>query len=113
MSQAGLIEITGDAAAQLKKLMAAEGVDASGVRVGVRGGGCSGLSYTLDFETDSQEKDRVFEGPLGIKLFVDVKSFLFLAGTRLDYSGGLNGKGFEFNNPNATATCGCGSSFAA
>ena len=113
MSQAGLIEITEEAATQLQKLMKAENVDSGGVRVGVRGGGCSGLSYTLDFETDSQEKDRVFEGPLGIKLYVDVKSFLFLAGTRLDYSGGLNGKGFEFNNPNATATCGCGSSFAA
>ena len=81
------------------------------IRVGVKGGGCSGLSYDLSFDTDMKEGDRVFEDK-GMKVVVDKKSFLYLIGTELDYSGGLNGKGFVFNNPNANRTCGCGESFS-
>ena len=81
------------------------------VRVGVKGGGCSGLSYQLDFDTVSKDGDEVFEDK-GIKVAVDKKSLLYLYGTELDYSGGLNGKGLFFNNPNASRTCSCGESFA-
>ena len=81
------------------------------IRVGVEGGGCSGLSYKLEFDNSLREGDQVFEDK-GIKIVVDKKSFLYLIGTELDYSGGLNGKGFVFNNPNASRTCGCGESFA-
>jgi len=109
-----LIEITESAASEVFRLLTEEKMeDADGIRVGVKGGGCSGLSYTIDFEKDEQPRDRVFEAENGIKLYVDVKSYLFLAGTVLDFSSGLNGKGFEFQNPNATSTCGCGSSFSA
>ncbi len=80
------------------------------IRVGVAGGGCSGLSYKLEFDTLLKEGDQIFEDK-GIKIVVDKKSFLYLIGTELDYSGGLNGKGFVFNNPNASRTCGCGESF--
>ena len=107
------IQITENAAHQINKIIINEKTDADGIRVGVRGGGCSGLTYNIDLEKEEQEGDRVFDGPLGIKLYVDKKSYLFLVGTVLDWSGGLNGKGFEFSNPNATATCGCGESFAA
>jgi iron-sulfur cluster assembly protein len=81
------------------------------IRVGVKGGGCSGLSYDLSFDTELKEDDKEFEDN-GMKIVVDKKSFLYLIGTELDYSGGLNGKGFVFNNPNANRTCGCGESFA-
>ena len=81
------------------------------VRVGVKSGGCSGLSYDLTFDNKKEEKDKVFEEN-GIKIIVDKKSFLYLVGTVLEYSGGLNGKGFVFNNPNANRTCGCGESFS-
>lgn len=81
------------------------------IRVGVEGGGCSGLSYKLDFDQVAKEGDQFFEDK-GVKIAVDKKSFLYLVGTELDYTGGLNGKGFQFNNPNATRTCGCGESFS-
>lgn len=81
------------------------------VRVGVKSGGCSGLSYELDFDRSQKENDKVFEDN-DVKLIVDKKSFLYLIGTTLEYSGGLNGKGFVFNNPNAQRTCGCGESFS-
>ncbi len=80
------------------------------IRVGVEGGGCSGLSYKLEFDTNLKEGDQQFEDK-GIKIVVDRKSFLYLVGTELEYTGGLNGKGFVFNNPNASRTCGCGESF--
>ena len=80
-------------------------------RVGVDGGGCSGLSYKLEFDHTIKEGDQVFEDK-GIKIAVDKKSFLYLIGTELDYTGGLNGKGFVFINPNASRTCGCGESFS-
>jgi iron-sulfur cluster assembly protein len=81
------------------------------IRVGVESGGCSGLSYKLDFDTALRPEDQVFEDK-GVKIAIDKKSFLYLVGTELDFSGGLNGKGFTFNNPNASRTCGCGESFS-
>ncbi|GAB3516785.1 MULTISPECIES: HesB/IscA family protein [Emticicia] len=82
-----------------------------GVRVAVEGGGCSGLMYDLKFDFETRPNDHIFEDN-GIKVFVDKKSLLYLIGTELDFSDGLNGKGFQFKNPNATRTCGCGESFA-
>lgn len=81
------------------------------IRVSVKSGGCSGLSYNLDFDTQLREHDQLFEDK-GVKIVVDKKSLLYLVGTELDYTDGLNGKGFQFNNPNASRTCGCGESFA-
>ena len=81
------------------------------LRVGVVGGGCSGLSYKLDFDNEVKPMDQVFEDK-GIKIVCDLKSFLYLVNTELDFSDGLNGKGFYFNNPNASRSCGCGESFA-
>ncbi|MNK48571.1 Iron-sulfur cluster insertion protein ErpA [compost metagenome] len=81
------------------------------LRVSVKGGGCSGLSYNLDFDNEEQKGDQFFEDK-GIKIALDMKSFLYLAGTELDFTDGLNGKGFNFVNPNASRTCGCGESFS-
>ena len=81
------------------------------IRVGVEGGGCSGLTYKLEFDTEQRPDDKVFEDK-GIKIVCDKKSFLYLIGTQLDFSDGLNGKGFLFQNPNASRTCGCGESFS-
>ena len=81
------------------------------VRVSVTSGGCSGLSYKMDFDNESKPNDQVFEDN-GVKVVTDLKSFLYLFNTTLEFSGGLEGKGFIFNNPNATRTCGCGESFA-
>lgn len=81
------------------------------LRVGVVGGGCSGLSYKMDFDNESQPNDQVFEDK-GVKIVTDLKSFLYLFGTELEFSRGLDGKGFHFINPNAARTCGCGESFA-
>ena len=84
--------------------------DDYGLRVGVKGGGCSGLTYQLGFDGEQKENDTVIEKD-GLKLYIDGKSLFYLSGTILDYSDGLNGKGFVFNNPNAKKTCGCGESF--
>lgn len=83
------------------------------LRVGVVSGGCSGLTYDLDFDSEVQveENDKVFDVD-GLKVLVDMRSFLYLAGTELDYTEGLNGQGFHFKNPNATRTCSCGESFS-
>ncbi len=81
------------------------------VRVSVTSGGCSGLSYKLDFDNESKPNDQIFQDN-GVKVVTDLKSFLYLFNTTLEFSGGLDGKGFHFNNPNATRTCGCGESFA-
>jgi iron-sulfur cluster assembly protein len=81
------------------------------VRVSVTSGGCSGLSYKMDFDNESRPTDQVFEDN-GVKVVTDLKSFLYLFNTTLEFSGGLEGKGFSFNNPNATRTCGCGESFS-
>lgn len=85
--------------------------DGTFIRVGVEGGGCSGLSYKLEFDNVKKDGDQMFEDK-GVKIVVDRKSFLYLVGTELEYTGGLNGKGFVFNNPNASRTCGCGESFS-
>ena len=81
------------------------------VRVSVTSGGCSGLSYKMDFDNESQPNDQIFEDN-GVKVVTDLKSFLYLCNSTLEFSGGLNGKGFHFTNPNAARTCGCGESFA-
>lgn len=110
-----MIQISETAAARLASLKNEEGQpETAALRVEVKKGGCSGLSYKMgfsaDYETEAKEGDQVFESN-GQKLVVDGQSMLYLIGMTLDYSGGLNGKGFVFNNPNATKNCGCGSSF--
>ena len=107
-----MIEISETAATKIKSLMATQGISEGGLRVGVKGGGCSGLSYTFSWEREARLGDEVFEGH-GARIYIDKKSYLFLNGTTLDYDTELLGKGFVFNNPNAKQTCGCGSSFGA
>jgi iron-sulfur cluster assembly protein len=108
-----MIEISEGAARKIRTLMTKQGINHGGLRVGVKGGGCSGLSYTFSWEREARLGDEVFEGPDGAKIYVDKKSLLFLNGTVLDYDASLISKGFVFNNPNAKSTCGCGSSFGA
>lgn len=108
-----IITVTDSAKKQLQHLMEKEKLDISTyfLRVGVKGGGCSGLSYELGFDNNKDDSDNLIETE-PIKILVDKKSFLYLFGTELDFSDGLNGKGFQFINPNASRTCGCGESFA-
>lgn len=108
-----MIQVSDSAKDKVEALMAEEGTNLveSFVRVGVESGGCSGLAYKLSFDKTQKEEDRLFEDK-GVRILVDKRSFLYLVGTVLEYSGGLNGKGFVFNNPNAQRTCGCGESFA-
>ena len=107
-----MITVTESAKEQALSLIRTENKPAdSFIRVGVESGGCSGLSYKLEFDNQLQPNDQVFEDK-GIKIVVDRKSFLYLVGTELDYTSGLNGKGFVFINPNASRTCGCGESFS-
>lgn len=107
-----MITISDNAKKYIHQLMEKEGTpEGSFVRVGVKGGGCSGLAYEMKFDQEMRENDQVFEDK-GVKLVVEMKSLLYLYGTELDYSGGLNGKGLFFNNPNASRTCACGESFA-
>ena len=106
-----MITVTDTAKKQAWRLMEDEGKEGYFIRVGVDGGGCSGLMYQLSFDNEEKEGDKSFEDN-GVKVVVDRKSYLYLIGTILDFSGGLNGKGFVFNNPNAGRTCGCGESFS-
>jgi len=107
-----MITVSENAKTKINSVLAEEGAETeSFIRVGVESGGCSGLNYKLSFDTELKSDDQVFEDK-GVKIVVDKRSFLYLIGTELDYSGGLNGKGFTFNNPNASRTCGCGESFA-
>ncbi|KAB5488757.1 iron-sulfur cluster assembly protein [Flagellimonas taeanensis] len=108
-----MIKVSETAKLKVVSLMAEEGFDATTdyVRVGVKSGGCSGLSYELKFDKSVEDTDKIFEDN-AVRIIVDKKSFLYLVGTTLEYSGGLNGKGFVFNNPNAQRTCGCGESFS-
>lgn len=106
-----MITLTEEAVMQIKKCRQDANLTDGGLRVAVAGGGCSGLSYKLEFQKEPNPEDKVFEQD-GVKVFVDPKSFLYVKGLTLDYSGGLNGTGFVFRNPNATKSCGCGSSFA-
>jgi iron-sulfur cluster assembly protein len=106
-----MINITEKAKEHVKDLRQKEGYDENyNIRVSVKGGGCSGLMYDLNFDNKIDAADQVFEDK-GVKILVDKKSLLYLLGTTLDFSDGLNGKGFQFINPNATRTCGCGESF--
>ena len=105
------ISLTDKAIGEVKKIKEENNIpDNYSLRVGVKGGGCSGLSYTLGFDSESKEGDKIIEID-GVRLMVDWKSILYLKGTTIDYSDGLMGKGFVFNNPLAKKTCGCGSSF--
>jgi len=108
-----MIKVSDIAKKKVIELMSEDGFDPSAdfVRVGVKSGGCSGLSYDLTFDKLNNDGDKVFEDN-NVKIIVDKKSFLYLVGTTLEYSGGLNGTGFVFNNPNAQRTCGCGESFS-
>jgi iron-sulfur cluster assembly protein len=108
-----MIKISVSAKTKITQLMTEEGFNIAHdfVRVGVKSGGCSGLSYELKFDHSLGENDKLFEEDQ-VKIAIDKKSFLYLVGTTLEYSGGLNGKGFVFNNPNANRTCGCGESFS-
>ena len=105
------INIPEEAAAHVREFAAQAGKPDGHLRVGVKGGGCSGLTYMLDLVDGPGEDDKVIREH-GLELYVDRKSYVFLAGTILEFSGGLNGKGFVFNNPNAKTTCGCGTSFS-
>jgi iron-sulfur cluster assembly protein len=108
-----MLNLTPKAAAEVRKIMEKEKQGQYlGLRVGVKGGGCSGLSYFLDLEKEPRPDDNIIESN-GVKIFLDPKSALYLQGTELDFSDGLNGTGFTFRNPNAQRTCGCGSSFSA
>lgn len=106
------ITVTPTAINQIKTLLASQQKGDWGVRVGVKGGGCSGLSYTMDLAEAPTDEDKVFDFD-GVKVFCDKKSYFYLNGLTLDFLDALMGGGFKFINPNATATCGCGSSFSA
>ncbi|NNE14252.1 MAG: iron-sulfur cluster assembly accessory protein [Saprospiraceae bacterium] len=107
-----MIFVADSAKNKISELMTSSSLDEGHfVRVSVTSGGCSGLTYNLDFDDTSLPDDQVFEDN-GVKVVTDLKSFLYLCNTTLEFSGGLNGKGFFFNNPNASRTCGCGESFA-
>ncbi len=105
------IDITEKAVKQVKRIKAENNIPEDyGLRIGVKGGGCSGLTYQLGFDGEQKDGDTIIEKD-GMKLLVDGKSLFYLSGTIMDFSDGLNGKGFVFNNPNAKKTCGCGESF--
>lgn len=105
------IALTEKAKSEIKKIMEQNKIpETYGLRVGVKGGGCSGLSYSLGFDAEAREGDKILVKE-GVRIFIDAKSLFYLSGTHLDFTDGLNGRGFVFNNPNASKTCGCGSSF--
>ena len=108
-----MIEITDNAARQIRQMLAKRGQGENGLRVAVKAGGCSGYEYIFAWEASPRDADAVFEGPDGAKVFVDPKSLRLLDGTVLDYDTSLLTRGFTFNNPNAKSTCGCGISFSA
>jgi iron-sulfur cluster assembly accessory protein len=107
-----MIQLTDKAINQIKSLMEQESLQDHGLRIAVVGGGCSGLSYKLNFEKNAAEGDKIFEIG-GVRIFMDGKSHIFVNGMTLDFSDGLNGAGFTFQNPNAKSSCGCGNSFSA
>ena len=109
-----MITVSQKALEHIIELMMESGItpDSHHLRVGVKGGGCSGLSYVMDFDTTIESTDETVKIDGGLKVVIDRKSVLYLYGTELDYSDGLNGKGFQWGNPNASRTCGCGESFA-
>ena len=107
-----MVQISENAAKLIQKMTVKNGIAGGGLRIGIKAGGCSGLSYTFAWEASPREGDQVFEGPEGSKVFVDPKSYQFIRGTTLDYDTSLVSKGFIFNNPNAKSSCGCGTSFS-
>jgi iron-sulfur cluster assembly protein len=107
-----MITLTDKAAGKVKSILNDEQKVDHALRIGVKGGGCSGFSYTLNIDERFDESDQVFEDK-GIKIVVDAKSFIYLSGTQVDFVENLSGSGFTFSNPNAQRTCGCGSSFQA
>jgi iron-sulfur cluster assembly protein len=106
------LQISENAGKLIRKMTAKNGIPDGGLRIGIKAGGCSGLSYTFSWEPTPRDTDQVFEGPEGSKVFVDPKSYEFIKGTTLDYDTSLVSKGFIFNNPNAKSSCGCGTSFS-
>jgi iron-sulfur cluster assembly protein len=107
-----MLFVADSAKQKIQEILDSEGLgDDFFIRVSVTSGGCSGLTYQMDFDNESQPNDQVFEDN-GVKVVTDLRSFLYLCNSTLEFSGGLNGKGFFFNNPNAARTCGCGESFA-
>jgi len=107
-----MITLTDKAAGKVKEILENEQKIECALRIGVKGGGCSGFSYTMNLDEVLSESDQVFEDK-GVKIVVDAKSFIYLSGTQVDFVENLSGSGFTFSNPNATRTCGCGSSFQA
>jgi iron-sulfur cluster assembly protein len=107
-----MLTISENAAKLIQKMTRKNGLPEGGLRIGIKAGGCSGLSYTFAWEASPREGDHVFEGAEGSRVFVDPKSFNFIKGTTLDYDTSLVSKGFIFNNPNAKSSCGCGTSFS-
>jgi iron-sulfur cluster assembly accessory protein len=107
-----MIHVTDTAAAQIGKLIAKEHVEARGLRVGVKAGGCSGFEYVFAWEAEPRPSDLIFEGPLGVRVWIDPRSHRLLDGTTLDYDTSLLSRGFVFQNPQAKNTCGCGTSFS-
>jgi iron-sulfur cluster assembly protein len=107
-----MVEISENAAKLIKKMTLRNGFPEGGLRIGIKAGGCSGLSYMFAWEAAARDGDHVFEGPEGAKVFIDPRSFRFLDGTTLDYDTSLVSKGFIFNNPHAKSSCGCGTSFS-
>jgi iron-sulfur cluster assembly protein len=107
-----MFQISDNAAALIKKMTARNGIPNGGLRIGIKAGGCSGLSYTFAWEAAPRDGDHVFEGAEGSRVFVDPKSYQFIQGTTLDYDTALVSRGFIFSNPNAKSTCGCGTSFS-
>jgi iron-sulfur cluster assembly protein len=107
-----VITLSATALAEVKRLMNVQGLTEGGLRVGIKGGGCSGLSYTINFDDKVGEHDAVYEVD-GVKIIVDAKSAIYLQGTQLDFHKDLMGGSFKFVNPNADKTCGCGESFSA
>jgi iron-sulfur cluster assembly protein len=107
-----MITLTAEAHSKVKDIMAKENKADWNLRMGVRGGGCSGMNYVLGFDNKTSEDDQIFEQD-GLKLVCDMKSYLYLNGTEIDFADGLEGTGFVFKNPNAQKSCGCGQSFSA
>ncbi len=107
-----MISVTENAAGQIQKLLEKQYTDAKGLRVGVKAGGCSGFEYVFAWEPEPRENDLVFDGPSGVRIWVDPRSHRILDGTTLDYDTSLMSRGFIFENPRAKSTCGCGVSFS-